>query len=486
MVDVEYIRKQHYIEGWSIREISRRLGYARQTIRKALASSSPPRYERKKAVSSPVMDPFREVIMSWLEADLRAPRKQRHTAKRIYDRLVGEYGFEGGESTLRRYVARLKEASAEAFFLLGGDLGEQAQVDWGRAKVILAGKETEVCLFCMRLKSSRVPFVWAFRTEKLEAFLEGHRLAFEWFGGVPKDLLYDNPKTAVVKILSGPEREEHQVFSSLRAHYLFNSHFCAPGKGNEKGSVENLVGYVRRNAMVPLPKVADLDTLNQKLLSWCEKEQQRSSEWNQEQGALRPLPIEAFRCSITRMVKVNKLSLITHDRSRYSVPTKYVGQTLRMEVSAEHIEVWHQSSRVAQHPRSYESGATRLDLNHYLKALAQKPRAVVNAQVVRQLPKVYQQFREHLCSENVHGYRNFCQLLLLHQEFHPEQVQMVLERAWELGMTYYPAIRQLLLNQSAPPPPDPVLVPALLQDHRIGTPNFSCYDALLEVAASDH
>ena len=303
VVDIEYIRKKYYVEGWSIRKISKQLGYARQTIRKALASSKIPEYELTKDRPCPVMDPYRDIILNWLKQDEKAPKKQRHTAKRIYDRLVEEYGFQGSDSTVRKYVRKLRPVFHEVHIPLYAEYGEQAQIDWGRAKVIIGGRLTEVCLFCLRMKASKVPFVWAFHTEKLDAFLEGHRLAFEWLGGVPTELVYDNPKTAVVKILGGPKRQEHLVFASLRAHYLFDSIFCRPGEPHEKGSVEGLVGYVRRNAMVPMPDVPDIDYLNHEiLLKWCQKELQRNREgWEQEKSALRPLPAYPFRCCVTKM-----------------------------------------------------------------------------------------------------------------------------------------------------------------------------------------
>jgi transposase len=241
MVDKEYIRKKHLIEGWSIRKISRNLSIARQTIRKALKNSDIPQYNLTKMRPSPVLDPYKQIILNWIEEDKSAPHKQVHTARRIYDRLVDEYGFTGGESTVRRYVRQLKQSSVEMFIPLAASWGEQAQVDWGRAKAYIAGKLTEVCLFCLRMKASLVPFVWAFPTEKLEAFLEGHRLAFKWLGGVPETLIYDNPKTAVTRILKGPIREEHKVFSSLKAHYLYDSDFCNPASGNEKGDRKSVV-----------------------------------------------------------------------------------------------------------------------------------------------------------------------------------------------------------------------------------------------------
>lgn len=244
MVDKEYIRKRHYVDGWSIREISRQLKIARQTVRKLLEDAEIPKYSRQQDRPCPVMDPYRAFIENILLADQTAPIKQRHTSARIYERLVDEYGFAGGESTVRHYVRKLKVAQPECFLKLEADPGEQVQIDFGHAEVDINGKRIKACLFCMRFKYSLVPYVVAFPTERLEAFLEGHVRGFQYFGGVPKEGLYDNAKTQVVKILSGPDREEHEWFSSLRAHYLFDSHFCQPARGNEKGVVESLVKYV--------------------------------------------------------------------------------------------------------------------------------------------------------------------------------------------------------------------------------------------------
>ena len=173
-----FIRKKHFIEGWSIHKIAKNLGISRQSVRKALASSEIPRYKLTVPRPCPVMDPYKDLIMSWLEADKKAPPKQRHTAKRIYDRLVEEYGFTGGESTVRHFVRKLKDGKTEVYIPLTADWGEQAQVDWGEAVVRIGGEERRVYLFCLRMRASRVPFVMAFPTEKMEAFLAGHRAEY--------------------------------------------------------------------------------------------------------------------------------------------------------------------------------------------------------------------------------------------------------------------------------------------------------------------
>jgi transposase len=483
MVDIEYIRKKHLVEGWSVRRISRQLDVARQTVRKALASAEPPRYQLSKPRPNPVMDPYGEIIRSWLLADQQAPRKQRHTSKRIYDRLVTDYGFAGAESSVRRVVARLRPKQPEVFIPLRAAFGQQAQIDWGQAQVRIDGKTVTAHLFCLRLRASGVPFVWAAPTEKLEAFLEGHRRGFEWLGGVPAECVYDNLKTAVVRILAGPEREEQTLFASLRAHYLFDSQFCRPGEGHEKGAVENLVGMVRRNALVPVPDVASWAALNDHLLRWCEGQRDRlAARWDAERAALRPLPAQPFRCAQTRLVSVNRLSVVHVETNRYSVPCRYVGRTLRLALFTEQVELWDADTRVAAHGRCYQRGESLLRLEHYLPALARKPHAASHAAVVEQLPPLYAAVRARLQQGKRDGYRAFAAILLLHQEFAAETVAAALAEAWERDCVEASVVRQIALNQTAPAPPLPVPVPEALALARVLEPDLGRYDTLLAVA----
>lgn len=480
MVDVEFIRKKHFVEGWSIRRISRHLDLARQTVRKALTSAEPPRYHLSKPRPCPIMGPYGEVIHTWLTQDAQAPPKQRHTSKRIYDRLVAEHGFTGAESSVRRVVARLRPKQPEAFIPLTAAFGQQAQVDWGQAQVAIAGSPVVAHLFCLRLRASGVPFAWAAPTEKLEAFLEGHRRAFEWLDGVPAECVYDNLKTAVLRILAGPEREEHTHFASLRAHYLFDSLFCRPGEGHEKGAVENLVGYVRRNALVPVPDFPSWEALNAHLLAWCGGERRRLGErWQAERAALRPLPTQPFACMLTRLVPVSTTSLVQVDRNRYSVPCRYVGRMLRLALSTAQVALWDGASCVAEHPRCYGRGETILDLAHYLPILARKPGAVRHAAVIAQLPPIYAAVRDRLCGRRRDGYRDFAAILLLHQEFRAELVQEALAEAWERDCLEPSAVRQLILNRMAPAPIAPLTLPAALAEARVAAPDLGRYDQLL-------
>lgn len=480
MVDVEFIRKKHLVGKWSIRKISREVEVSRQSVRKVIRCPDPPHYELRNPRPSPVMGSFREIIRQWLDEDQRAPRKQRHTARRVYDRLCEEYQFKGAESTVRRCVAQLKGKRQEVFIPLEAGWGEQAQVDWGQAQVRIDGKMAVAHLFCLRLRASAVPFAWAAPTEKLEAFLEGHVKAFAWLGGVPRECVYDNPKTAVVRILSGPHRQEHEIFSSLRAYYLFDSTFCRPAEGHEKGSVENLVGYVRRNALVPVPDLPSWEALNQHLLKWCEGERERLRDrWQSERVALLPLPAKAFRAGLTQFAYVNRLSLITVDRNRYSVPCRYVGGTLQLTLFSDRIELWDKKERVAVHERCYGRGETKLLVEHYLPALARKPRAAKNAAVVRQMPKIYGLAREKLCYGNPEGYREFAQILLLHQLFPGHAVTAALEESYELGCFDATVVRQLVLNRVAISHVEPIPVPPRLADLKVAVPSLAEYDQLL-------
>ena len=427
MVDKEYIRKLYYLEGWSIRKISQQLPVSRPTIRKMLLDAEIPKYKLTKARPSPVMDKYRPILEQWLLEDQSAPPKQRHTAAWMFERLQEEYGFTGGCSTVRRAVAQLRQSIPEVFIPLTAAPGEQVQIDFGHAQVTIAGVLTKACLFCMRLKYSLVPYVVAFPTERLEAFLEGHVRGFAYLGGVPRTGLYDNAKTQVTKILEGPEREEHEWFSSLRSHYLCDSHFCRPRHGNEKGTVENLVKYVRSRALVPVPEYEDWEEFNAKLLSWCEKEKKKHYvRWEEEQRALNPLPVKPFCAAKPLAVKVSSYSLITVDRNRYSVPTEYVGQNLVAKMYVDHIEVLSRNQIIASHTRTYGRGHTSLQLGHYLTAFERKPHAVTHATVVRQLPQPFQQLRERMERLHSTGYKDFLKVLLLTQRYSLEEVSQAI------------------------------------------------------------
>lgn len=481
MVTKEYIRKRHLVDGWSIREISRQCRVSRQTIRKMLVDAEIPKYSLTTPRPRPKMQRWLPVIERWLEDDKKpgVPIKQRHTAVRIHERLLQEYPeeFKAGESTVRFWVRRLRGKTPEAFVPLAADAGELVEADFGSVTIYIRGQATVIHLFVMRMRFSGVVFAHAFSTEKMEAFLEGHQLAFEWFGGVPSSVRYDNPKTAVTKILAGPAREEHEFLSALRAHYLFDSDFCRPGEPHEKGSVENGVGYVRRHTCVPVPNVNSLEECNDMLLNWCTKQRDKNwSQWEQERAGLRALPERPHVCAIPHWLTVNKLCLVTFDRNRYSVPSVYVGKTVQVRAFAEKIEVLDKNRVVATHTRCHGRQQTLLELEHYLPVLERKPHAVTHAAVVRQMPEVYQQIRRRMANSRPDGYKDFLQILLLHRVF---PAQDVLRAIGDIGPDCVTAeqIRRRLLP-SHEQTTDKVAVPDELKVFRLTKQNLSRYDAL--------
>ena len=255
----EAVRKACLRDGKSQRAVSRELGMARNTVSKLLKEPEPPRYHLSQPKVRPVLNDYMAVINAWLEADEAMPQKQRHTAKRIYDRLVAEYGFPGGERTVRKYVAQVRKKVQESFVPLVFEPGEMAQVDWmERATVIIAGQACKVYLFGLVLNYSGGIYFEAFHCMKQEAFFQGHANAFVFFGGVPHMITYDNLKTAVTKVLQGKNRLENERFVAFRSAYLFDSRFCQPAKGNEKGRIENMVKFAERNLLTPVPQVASL------------------------------------------------------------------------------------------------------------------------------------------------------------------------------------------------------------------------------------
>ncbi len=256
MDQYKLIRHLYTVEGLSQRQIAKQLGISRNTVRRYCQGQNV-LWERKQPeqpVNCVLTPEVRAFIQKCLEDDQKNNcRKQKHTARRIYDRLREELNFQGGESTVRRLVHELKaKIPTQAFVPLEFAPGEAAQVDWGTAKVVMQGQKREVNLFCIRLCYRCAPFVIAYPSQRKEAFLEGHLEAFKFFGGVPRVLIYDNLKTAV-KEGWGKIAREQDKFAAFRAHHAYQSRFCNPGEGHEKGLVENLVGYIRRNVLVPIP-----------------------------------------------------------------------------------------------------------------------------------------------------------------------------------------------------------------------------------------
>ena len=325
------VRRSVYVEGLSERAAARRFGLARETVRKMLRYRVPPGYRRQQPIRCPKLDAFTGVIDQILHDDQPRPKKQRHTAKRIWERLRAEYAFTGGYTIVKDYVREKRLGGQEMFVPLTHPPGD-AQADFGEALVVIDGVECKAHDLVVDLPHSDDAVVKAFSAETTEAFCDGHNAAFRYFGGVPRGIVYDNTKLAVAKILGDRPRQRTQVFSELQSHDLFDDRVGRPGKGNDKGKVEGLVGYARRNWFVPIPRVASWNALNADLERQCKDRRGRRLRRHSEtigervardRQALLPLPPVSYAACDTRPTRVTSLSLVRDRRNDYSVPTAY-------------------------------------------------------------------------------------------------------------------------------------------------------------------
>ena len=450
----EQIRKAHEREGLSVRELSRRFGVHRRDVRQALTSAVPPERKRPERPAT-VLDRWKPTIDGWLEADRTAPRKQRHTARRVWQRLVDEHGAQIGESTVRRYVAEVRRRMdvplIEVMVPQHHPLGEEAEVDFGSASVYLAGGLVEVSMFIMRLSASGRGFARAYLNEAQEVFLDGHVQAFEHFGGVPKRIRYDNLKAAVERVLKGRDRVESDRFIGLRSHYGFDSFFCQPGiKGShEKGGVEGEVGRFRRRHLVPVPRVNSMAQLNELLMAGAAKDDGRfvaqrritvAEHFALEADALRPLPAEPFDVSVVACHRVDRKSRVSVRGCLYSVPARHVGKRLDVRIGAEGIEVYDGAAVVARHARALK-GDEVLALDHYLGVLAIKTGAFPGATALARAraggafgpahERFWAEARRRLGDRD--GTRALIEVLLLHRTIPADALVAGIERALGTG-----------------------------------------------------
>jgi len=314
------VRRAVLVDGLSQRAVAREFGISRKTIRKMLAYAVPPGYQRQQPAKRPKLGPWVGVIDAMLEEDKTRPVKQRHTAKRIFDRLREEHVFAGGYTIVKDYLRSAAKRNREMFVPLVHRAGE-AQADFGEALAVIGGVECKAHYLAMDLPHSDVCFVIAFPAETTEAFLEGHVRAFAYFGGVPTRILYDNTKIAVAKILGGTDRQRTRTFSELQSHYLFADKFGRPAKGNDKGKVEGLVGYARRNFMVPVPRFATWEAFNAHLEAGCMKHRERrlrghaetvGERFGRDRAALLELPAAPYEACEKVSARVSSLALVRY------------------------------------------------------------------------------------------------------------------------------------------------------------------------------
>ena len=488
--------------GLSIRALARKHRVHRRAVRQALMSAVPPPRKAPER-EAPVLTPeLRAVVVGWLEADRTAPRKQRHTARRVYQRLKAEYGFAGAESTVRKFVRGCRRRLAQASELSiprEHEPGQEAEVDFWEAYVDFPDGRRRVQIFAMRACYSGREFQMAFPLKDQQAFLEGHVEAFAHFGGVFKVIRYDNLKSAVVKILRGRRREESDRFVALRSHYLHDSEFCVPGKGgaHEKGGVEGALGRFRRGHLVPVPSVASFEELNRFLVARMEEDDQRRLEgrersiiedWLQEERRLQPLPAEPFSACRVGSYWVDGKSRICVATNRYSVPVSLTDRKVEARLGALRVEVFSRGRLVAVHERIQGRHQEKLKLDHYLELLEVKPGALAGSRPLHQArqaglwPAAYDELWSKLRIRHGdwEGTRRMVEALYLHRQASREDVRLAVELTLSYGICE-PAAIAMVLRQLKTAQPSQKPLEDLGALGRYGSPpgTSRAYDGLL-------
>lgn len=466
------------------------------TLKKILEHAEPPGYRRAKPRQRPKLAAFLPLIHQILQDDGQAPRKQRHTAKRIWERLRDEHGFGGSYSIVKQAIRRWRQQHREVFLPLSHPPGE-AQMDFGEATVNLAGEPTKVALFVMTLPYSGAIFVEVFPRECTETFLEGHRLAFEYLGGVPRRISYDNSAIAVIEVLTGRERKLTQQFLRLESHYLFQHHFCLVRRANEKGHVERLLGCARKNFLVPVPHVDSLAMLNDALRQQCQRDLEHRTRGRtgtkgqllpDDQAAFLPLPAQTFEVRRLEQATVDAESLVRFDNNSYSVPVKYAHRQITVVATVDEVRLVYGDQLISRHQRCWEKEKFCYNPVHYLALLERKPGGFDHARPLEQwdLPACLPLLRRRLeAADPRQGTRSYIRVLRLLEKFPLEQLASAVEYALDIDVIDPDSIRVIAEHRAE----RPVTFFSLegrpvLQAVRVEATDVSAYSVLLTEVTS--
>ena len=499
----EQIRRDHDREGLSKRALAARYGVHRRTVRQALESAVPAARKRPEGRPAPKLGEYRELIDSWLIVDREAPVKQRHTARRVWERLWDEHGVAVSERQVRRYVRERRRALGlpvdEVCVPLCHEPGGEAEVDWGEAKVLLAGVLTKVYLFLMRACFSGACFVQAFPRETQQAFLEAHVQALDWYGGCFGLVRYDNLGSAVKTVMKGRRRVETERFIALRSHYLYESSFTQPGKqgAHEKGGVEGGVGWWRRRYLVPVPVFGSLAELNEYLAVCMVRDLSRTirgrgvtigQALSEEIELLRPLPKEPFDSFEHARPLVDAKALVTVRQNQYSVPVSLAGLRVAARIGAREIVICHDGREVARHPRLLGRYGIAARLDHYLELLARKPGALRASLPLRQereqgrWPECFDALWRAIEAKvgPTEAARQMVDVLMLCREHRLEVVERAVAGALAAGAHDGRAVA-LLADRHKRPQSQPLgELPEALARHQRPEPQLGEYDQLLD------
>jgi transposase len=458
------VRHAYFRQGMSKRAIARHFGISRDSVDKMIVYSVPPGYRRTAPVKRPKLDGFSELIDQWLREDADRPRKQRHTAKRVLDRLRDEHGFSGGYTIVKAYMREHQRRSREVFVPLDHRPGH-AQADFGEALVVIGGVEQKAHCFAFDLPHSDASYVRAYPAATAEAWMDGHVHAFAFFGGVPLSVLYDNDRCLVARILPDGTRKRARLFSELLSHYVIQDRYGRPGKGNDKGSVEGLVGWARRNFMVPLPRFATWDDFN----AWLEEQCRRrhtdilrghhepiGQRLQRDLDAMSGLPPAPFEACDQATGRVSSQALVRYKTNDYSVPVSYGHRDVWIRAYVDQVVIGCGGDVIARHPRCYDREDMVFDPVHYLPLLEKKIGALDQAAPLADwnLPAEFQTLRRLMEARMLKaGRREYVQVLRLLETFDLGDLHVAVKTALRMGAVGFDAIKHLVLCQVEKRPP---------------------------------
>jgi transposase len=486
-------------DGMSIREIARRFGHTRKTVRHVLSHAEPPPSTRTRERVAPRLGPVQELIDQILRDDEDAPPKQRHTAAQLFRRLRDEYGYVGGYAQVQRYVRQHRRPQRETFIPLGHLPGQRLEADFGHIHVDFPDGRRLVPFLVTTWAYSNAPFVVAMPFERTEAVLEGMVLALEFFGMVPKEVWWDNPKTVATLILQGRERRVHSQYAALASHYVFDPLFCMPARGNEKPDAESTVKAVQRRFATPVPRVKDLAELNVFLRQRCEAELSRTvhsltgpfvigTRFEEERAVATPLPQHRFDPGVTHPpVAVDKYQTAAFETNRYSVPRSFAFEMVAVKAYVDEVVIVAHGQEIARHRRSLERHDMVLDPLHYVAALDRKPGAFDHAPVFRdwKLPACFAAFRAALEQQHgkVGGGRRFVTILQLMLEHPATRVTEAIEECQRAQLISVEAVvrrtRVLAALAVSSNPAVPEIDTASLGQVHVPLPDLGRFDWLL-------
>ena len=449
-------------DGVSIRQIARQLGHSRCSVRRALEDGLPRGYTRRAPAAAPKLGGFVGVIDQILAGDVAEPAKQRHSAWRIFQRLRDEQGYCGGYDQVRRYVQKHRRREQETFLALEVAPGERLECDFGHIQVDFPEGRREVAVLLAVWSYSHYPFVIALANERWESILHGMICAFEFFGAVPREVWWDNPKTVAQLVLRGRERQVNPHYLALASHYCFAPMFCMPARGQEKSDVERTVFALQRRFATPVPRVKDMDQLNRHLLCCCLKERERivkgrtqniGQMFQQEVAAAAALPPRPFDGCVIHQRQVDKYQCVTFEEVRYSVPRQAAFCPVTLKAYPQRVVLVHNGQVVARHCRSHQAGEHVLEAQHFLKVLERKPAYLEKTRLFKELklPEPFAQLRRQLEGQwgEREGKRQYIQALQLLPSHGQDRLTAAVEASLGMAQLRAGAIRVRLEAQRA-------------------------------------